>query len=89
MKDPPIRALFIAANNPAVTNPDTVGTRAGLSREDLFTVVHDQVLTDTVRFADVDPNAGMGLELRVDTHEHHHRRPVGEKDGRRADRHGR
>ena len=25
----------------------------GLARDDLFTVVHDQVLTDTARFADV------------------------------------
>ena len=26
---------------------------AGLARDDLFTVVHDQVLTDTARYADV------------------------------------
>ena len=44
-KDPPIRALFIAANNPAVTCPDTAKTRRGLAREDLFTVVHDPFLT--------------------------------------------
>ena len=30
LKDPPIRALFIAANNPAVTNPDAGKVRAGL-----------------------------------------------------------
>ena len=41
MNDPPIRALFIAANNPAVTYPDAGKTRRGLAREDLFTVVHD------------------------------------------------
>jgi anaerobic selenocysteine-containing dehydrogenase len=51
--DPPIRALFIAANNPAVTNPDTGKMRAGLAREDLFTVVHDPFMTATARFADV------------------------------------
>ena len=51
--DPPIRALFIAANNPAVTNPDTRKIRAGLAREDLFTVVHDPFMTATARFADI------------------------------------
>jgi anaerobic selenocysteine-containing dehydrogenase len=53
LNDPPIRALFIAANNPAVTNPDTAGTRAGLARDDLFTVVHDPFLTETAKFADI------------------------------------
>ena len=51
--DPPIRALFIAANNPAVTCPDSVKTRRGLAREDLFTVVHDPFLTMTARYADI------------------------------------
>ena len=53
LNDPPIRALFIAANNPAVTNPDTAGTRAGLARDDLFTVVHDPFMTETAKFADI------------------------------------
>jgi anaerobic selenocysteine-containing dehydrogenase len=53
LNDPPIRALFVAANNPAVTNPDTAGTRAGLAREDLFTVVHDPFMTETAKFADI------------------------------------
>jgi anaerobic selenocysteine-containing dehydrogenase len=50
--DPPIRALFIA-NNPAVTNPNTAKVRAGLARDDLFTVVHDPFMTATARFADI------------------------------------
>ena len=33
--------------------PDQNRILAGLAREDLFTVVHEQVLTDTARFADV------------------------------------
>ncbi|MBS0242363.1 MAG: molybdopterin-dependent oxidoreductase [Proteobacteria bacterium] len=53
MQDPPIRALYIASNNPAVTCPDTAKVKQGLAREDLFTVVHDPMLTDTAKFADI------------------------------------
>ena len=51
--DPPLKALFVASNNPAVTCPDTLKVRQGLAREDLFTVVHDPMLTDTAKFADI------------------------------------
>jgi anaerobic selenocysteine-containing dehydrogenase len=53
LDDPPIRALLIAANNPAVTCPDTAKTRRGLSRDDLFTVVHDPFMSVTARYADI------------------------------------
>jgi anaerobic selenocysteine-containing dehydrogenase len=53
LREPPIRALFVAANNPAVTCPDVQAVRRGLSREDLFTVVHDPFLSDTGRYADI------------------------------------
>ena len=62
LTDPPIRALFVAANNPAVTCPDSVTTRRGLAREDLFTVVHDPFLSDTARFADIVLPAATYLE---------------------------
>lgn len=50
---PPIRALFVYNCNPMATVPEQNKIRAGLMREDLFTVVHEQVATDTVPFADV------------------------------------
>jgi anaerobic selenocysteine-containing dehydrogenase len=62
LRDPPIRALFVAANNPAVTCPDSVTTRRGLAREDLFTVVHDPFLSDTARYADIVLPAATYLE---------------------------
>jgi anaerobic selenocysteine-containing dehydrogenase len=49
----PIRALFVYNCNPAVTLPDQARVLQGLAREDLFTVVFDQVLTDTAMYADV------------------------------------
>jgi anaerobic selenocysteine-containing dehydrogenase len=49
----PIKCLFVYNCNPAVTMPDQTRVIKGLEREDLFTVVFDQVLTDTARYADV------------------------------------
>lgn len=51
--DPPITVLFVQGSNLAATNPNQSAVQRGLEREDLFTVVHDQVLTDTARYADV------------------------------------
>jgi anaerobic selenocysteine-containing dehydrogenase len=53
LRDPPIRGLFVSANNPAVTCPDSAKVRRGLMREDLFTVVHDPFLSVTARYADI------------------------------------
>ena len=51
--EPPINMLFVYNSNPAVTTPDQGKVLRGLERDDLFTVVFEQVMTDTARYADV------------------------------------
>jgi anaerobic selenocysteine-containing dehydrogenase len=51
--DPPINVLFVYNCNPAATVPDQRRVLHGLEREDLFTVVFEQVMTDTALYADV------------------------------------
>jgi anaerobic selenocysteine-containing dehydrogenase len=51
--DPPVEVLFVYNCNPLMTMPNQEKVRRGLEREDLFTVVFDQVWTDTARYADV------------------------------------
>ncbi len=50
---PPVKVLFVYNCNPAATMPDQQRVIKGLEREDLTTVVFDQVMTDTARYADV------------------------------------
>ena len=47
------KGLFVYNCNPLATLPAQDKVRRGLLREDLFTVVFDQVMTDTARYADV------------------------------------
>ena len=51
--DPPVQMLFVYNCNPLATVPDQNRVQKGLQRDDLFTVVFEQVLTDTARYADV------------------------------------
>ena len=51
--NPPVQVLFVYNSNAAVTTPHQQQVLRGLAREDLFTVVFDQVMTDTARYADV------------------------------------
>lgn len=50
---PPVQMLFVYNCNPLATMPDQNRVLRGLQRPDLFTVVFDQVFTDTARYADV------------------------------------
>lgn len=50
---PPVKMLFVYNCNPLATMPDQNRVLQGLQREDLFTVVYEQVVTDTCRYADV------------------------------------
>jgi anaerobic selenocysteine-containing dehydrogenase len=59
---PPVKALFIQNTNPVNVNPDQSLTRQGFEREDLFTVVHEQFMTDTAQLADIVLPATMFLE---------------------------
>jgi anaerobic selenocysteine-containing dehydrogenase len=51
--DPPVKLLFVYNCNPAATAPDQRHVLKGLERDDLFTVVFEQVMTDTAMYADV------------------------------------
>ena len=51
--DPPVNVLFVYNCNPAATIPDQRRVLRGLERPDLFTVVFEQVATDTALYADL------------------------------------
>ena len=64
---PPVRGLYVYNSNPAAVAPDGSKVRDGLAREDLFTVVHEQFLTDTCDYADYVLPATTQLE-HADVH---------------------
>jgi anaerobic selenocysteine-containing dehydrogenase len=51
--DPPVKVLFVYNCNPLATVPHQNLVRTGLERDDLTTIVFDQVMTDTARYADI------------------------------------
>jgi anaerobic selenocysteine-containing dehydrogenase len=61
---PAVTVLYIWNGNPVLTCPNSALTREGLLREDLFTVVSEQFLTDTAKYADVVFPAAMQIEQR-------------------------
>lgn len=60
--DPPIKSLYVYHSNPASIAPDQNAVIEGLSRQDLFTVVHERFMTDTALYADVILPATTSLE---------------------------
>ena len=50
---PDVHAFIVWNCNPLVIVPNAELVRRGLERDDLFTVVHEQFLTDTARYADI------------------------------------
>jgi anaerobic selenocysteine-containing dehydrogenase len=62
LDDPPVKALFVYASNPAASVPNQNKVLGGLARADLFTVVVEHFVTDTARFADILLPATMAIE---------------------------
>ncbi|PYM28206.1 MAG: hypothetical protein DMD78_00555 [Candidatus Rokuibacteriota bacterium] len=59
---PLVKALYVYSSNPAAVCPNQTLVMQGLAREDLFTVVHEQVMTDTARWADLVLPATTSME---------------------------
>ncbi|MFT3986906.1 molybdopterin-containing oxidoreductase family protein [Aestuariivirga sp.] len=59
---PPVKAMIFQNTNPACVAPDQTKVKQGLAREDLFTCVHEQFMTETAKFADIVIPATMFLE---------------------------
>lgn len=59
---PPVTAMLIQNTNPANVAPQQRLVKQGFLRDDLFTCVHEQFMTDTAKLADVVLPATMFLE---------------------------
>ncbi|WP_245818928.1 molybdopterin-dependent oxidoreductase [Haloechinothrix alba] len=62
--DPPLKALMVYNSNPVVVCPDQDKLVSGLLRDDLFTVVSEQFVTDTAQYADIVLPATTQLEQK-------------------------
>jgi anaerobic selenocysteine-containing dehydrogenase len=65
--DPPVLSLFVFCANPVASSPNAGLIVQGLQRDDLFTIVHEQFMTDTAQYADIVLPATTQLE-HVDLH---------------------
>jgi anaerobic selenocysteine-containing dehydrogenase len=71
--DPRIYSLYVFNANPVTSTPNAGLITEGMMREDLFTVVHEQFMTDTAKLADIVLPATSQLE-HTDLH-----RPYGHR----------
>lgn len=85
--NPPVKALYVYNCNPAAVAPDQSRVHAGLRREDLFTVVHEQIHTDTVDYADIVLPAATFLEYLdlYKSYGHYYLQKAGDRAARRGE----